>query len=168
MRQNAAMAGSRNHYEKAFSSWLTQHGVMAAGVDERVRPDVGGRRLKNFDFLVSGADAVFAIDVKGRRGSPWITRDDLFSLMAWDRLLDGAAQPALLFAFYAPGARLPARMNDVPAMDHVAETGTYRFCLLRIEDAQRLARPRSTRWGTYGFEWKAFCRAALPVDALLA
>lgn len=162
------MAGSKNHYEKAFSSWLAERRITAAGVDERARPDFGGRRLKNFDFLVNGAEQVFALDVKGRRGSPWITRDDLFSLMAWGKLLGGAAQPALLFAFYAPHARLPARLQTLPALSHVEVSGTYHFCLLRIEDAQRLARPRSTRWGTYGFEWAAFCRAALPASVLVA
>jgi hypothetical protein len=111
---------------------------------------------------------VFALDVKGRRGSPWITRDDLFSLMAWQKLLKGAAEPALLFAFYTPGPEVPSRLREVPAFSHVESTGIYRFCLLRLEDAQRLARPRSERWGTYGFEWKAFCRAALPADALLS
>ena len=75
---------------------------------------------------------------------------------------------AELFAFYAPHARLPARLQTLPALSHVEVSGTYHFCLLRIEDAQRLARPRSTRWGTYGFKWAAFCRAALPASVLVA
>ena len=161
------MAGDRNHYERAFTGWLNRRRLTAMGVDERARPHVQGRRLKNFDFLVNGAGRVYALDLKGRRGTPWITRDDLFSLMAWRGLFKGAAEPALLFAFYAPGPKTPSRLRDLPGPEHREGSGMYRFCVLALEDAQRLARPRSARWNTYGFEWKAFCKAARPADTLL-
>lgn len=161
------MAGLKNHYERAFSAWLNDCGLEALGVDERTRPIFAGRELKNFDFLVNGADRVFALDLKGRRSSPWITQDDLFSLMSWRSVLRGAAEPALLFAFYAPGPELPARLRALPALEHREPSGIYRFALLHIEDAQRLARERSAAWHTYGFEWGAFCRAVVPADKLL-
>lgn len=154
------MAGQGNHYERAFGSWLTGQGVNVLAVDERRRPVVQGRVLKNFDFLVQGADTVLALDVKGRRGTPWITGDDLFSLMAWRGLLGGAIEPALLFAFYAPGPDLPPRFAQLHATLHREAAGLYAFTILGLSDAQRLARPRSARWNTYGFQWRAFTRAA--------
>lgn len=161
------MAGNRNHYERAFSSWLAGHGIQALAVDERRRPVVEGRVLKNFDFLVNGAQSVLALDLKGRRGSPWITRDDLFSAMAWRNLLTGSVQPAFLFAFFSATARFTPRVDALAATTHTQECGAYRFCLLGLDDAQRLARPRSASWGTYGFEWAAFARAVTPADAAL-
>lgn len=164
------MAGDRNHYEKAFSGWLVASGLQSMGIDERARPRLPGRDLKNFDFLVNGAQAVYALDLKGRRGTPWITQDDLFSLMAWRRVARGALEPALVFAFYMPGlpgTELPARFHNLPALRLDLTTGIYLFSSLSLESAQRLARRRSRRWNTYGFEWAAFCKAARPVNELL-
>lgn len=161
------MAGTKNHYERAFSNWLACHGVQAMAVDERRRPVLQSRVLKNFDFLVNGADTVLALDLKGRRGSPWITQDDLFSLMAWRGLLGGRVEPALLFAFYSVDGSFSPRMADLPANVHHEPCGAYRFVILRLDDAQRLARPRSVKWRTYGFQWRAFADSAIAADQLI-
>lgn len=161
------MAGTRNHYERAFSGWLSASGVRALAVDERRRPVVESRRLKNFDFLVNGYQCVLALDLKGRRHSPWITRDDLYSMMAWRGLLRDRVEPAFLFAFYAGSGAPASRLTDLPALRYTVPGGVYRFALLWLEDAQRLARPRSAQWGTYGFQWAAFCRAVLPLDQVV-
>jgi len=161
------MAGTRNHYERAFSNWLVRSGLQAMAVDERQRPVVDTRVLKNFDFLVNGVDTVLALDLKGRRGSPWITQDDLFSLMSWQKLLRGKIEAAFLFAFYSADHQFTARIADLPAVLHVEPCGSYRFAALRLEDAQRLARARSSKWRTYGFQWAGFARAVIPADQLL-
>lgn len=164
---NADMAGKRNHYEGAFSGLVADCGIRALAVDEARRPVFNGIQLKNFDFLVNGLDAVWAFDLKGRRDRPWITGTDLFSMMAWRRLLKGKAAPAFLFAFFARAFESPGRVLQLDVTAHETPAGVYRFCVLPIEDAQRLARRRSERWRTYGFEWNAFARAALPLDAVL-
>lgn len=155
--------GDRNHYERTFSALIAPC-THALRVDEHVRPVLRGLELKNFDYLVNGHDRVWALDLKGRLGSPWISRTDLFSLMSWRRLLGGAIEPALLFTFFARDGALRAGLR---AYLHHTPAGVYGFALLRLADAQLLARPRSRRWGTLGFEWKAFCRAALPADQCL-
>ena len=161
------MAGDRNHYEGAFSGLLADAGVQAFAVDETRRPVLNGVQLKNFDFLVNGLDAVWALDLKGRRGSPWITRTDLFSMMGWAKLLQGKAAPAFLFAFFTRPFDNPGRLLQLDATPHETPAGVYYFCALPIEPAQRLARRRSEKWGTYGFEWNAFTRAVIPLDAIL-
>lgn len=158
------MAGDRNHYEGAFSGLVAESGVRALAVDEARRPVMNGVQLKNFDFLVNGIDAVWALDLKGRRGSPWITRTDLFSMMGWNVLLRGKARPGFLFAFFARPFDNPGRAALLNATEHETPGGVYRFCILPIEPAQRLARRRSEKWGTYGFEWNAFARAVVPLD----
>jgi hypothetical protein len=84
-------------------------------------------------------------------------------MLGWQQLLRGRAQPAFVFAFCGSNARL----NDLDATEYVTPSERYRFTLLSLEDAQRLARPRSKRWGTLGFEWKAFTRHARPVHRFL-
>ncbi|MCC6152103.1 MAG: HYExAFE family protein [Planctomycetes bacterium] len=157
------MAGDRNHYEIAFSAFLHDAGMTALAVEERRRPTLGGLVLKHFDFLVNGSDAVWALDLKGRRGTPWLTRTDIFSMLGWQQLLRAKAQPAFVFAFCGSHARL----NELDATEFITPTEHYRFTLLTLQDAQRLARPRSKRWGTLGFEWKAFTRHATALHTVL-
>ena len=161
------MAGQRNHYEGAFSGLLLDAGVRAVAVVENRRPVLNGIELKNFDFMVNGLDAVWALELKGRRERPWVTRTDLFSLMGWQRLFQGKAEPAFVFAFLTRHFENPGRLEHLNATLHETPAGLYRFCLLRVIDAQRLARPRSERWGTFGFEWRAFQRAAEPLETIL-
>jgi hypothetical protein len=162
------MAGDKNHYELAFSGLLVDAGVRAMAVNEARRPVLNGIELKNFDFLVNGLDCVWALDLKGRRDRPWITRTDMFSMMGWATLLKRSARPAFLFAFFRAAHESPGRLAALGATVHETPGGVYRFAALTIEDAQRIARPRSEKWGTFGFEWNAFARAVLPLDAILA
>ena len=157
------MSGDRNHYERAFSTLLQEAGVTALAMDEQRRPTLQGRQLKNFDFLVNGTQEVWALDVKGRRGTPWITRTDLFSMLGWKLLLRGKARLGFVFAF----AGQTPRLRDLECTGFQAPAQSYHFALLTLEDAQRLARPRSQSWGTFGFEWKAFCRHAKALGALM-
>jgi hypothetical protein len=161
------MAGDKNHYELAFSGLLLDAGVRALAVDEAKRPVLNGIQLKNFDFLVNGLDSVWALDLKGRRDRPWITRADMFSMMGWATLLKSAARPAFVFAFFHARHESPGRALALDASVHETPGGSYRFCVLTIEGAQRIARPRSERWGTFGFEWSAFARAVLPLESIL-
>jgi hypothetical protein len=161
------MAGDRNHYEMAFSGLLVDAGIQAMAVDETRRPVLNGIELKNFDFLVNGSDAVWALDLKGRRDRPWITRTDLFSMMGWATLLGASARPGFLFSFFRRIDQPAGRAASLPATVHETPGGVYCFCVLPIEQAQRIARPRSEKWGTFGFEWQAFAGAVLPLDALL-
>ena len=162
------MAGDKNHYEMAFSGLLVEAGVTALAVDESRRPVLNGVQLKNFDFLVNGLDAVWALDLKGRRDRPWITRTDLFSMMGWKSLLAGSACPGFLFSFFRGVHEVPGRVASLDATVHETPGGSYHFCLLPIDAAQRIARPRSEKWGTFGFDWVAFARAIQPLDAVLS
>ncbi|MCA8917054.1 MAG: HYExAFE family protein [Planctomycetes bacterium] len=161
------MAGDKNHYEMALSGLLVEAGVQALAVDETRRPVLNGVQLKNFDFLVNGLDRVWALDLKGRRDRPWITRTDLFSMMGWKSLLGAKAEPAFLFAFFNPVHETAGRAVQLDATVHETPGGIYRFCVLGIDAAQRIARPRSQKWGTFGFDWQAFSRAVQPLDAIL-
>jgi hypothetical protein len=162
------MAGERNHYEAAFSSLLAASGARALALHEGRRPVWQGRELKHFDFLVNGRSSVLALDLKGRRESPWVTRTDLFSMLGWRSLLAGKAEPGFAFAFFTqPGEEPPRAWADVATTAHATPAGVYRFTVLALEDAQRIARPRSARWGTLGFDWSDFTRVARSLESLV-
>ena len=163
----AGMAGDKNHYERTFSGLLVESNVQALAVDEARRPVLNGVQLKNFDFLINGLDAVWALDLKGRRDRPWVTRTDLFSMMGWKTLLGDAVETGFVFAFFCPDAEVSTRMLQLDAHVHETPVGVYRFCVLPVGEAQRIARQRSKKWGTFGFEWGAFARAVVPLDAVL-
>ena len=162
------MAGSRNHYEIAFSSLLCSTGSTAMSVEEIRRPVIAGRELKNFDFLVNGPREVWALDLKGRRGTPWITRTDLFSMLGWQTQFNAKARTGFVFGFFAPaGATFTRGVAALPSSLVSTPAGDYRFCLIDIETAQRLVQPRSRRWGTFGFDWKSFAAAAKPLEGII-
>ena len=160
------MAGDRNHYERTFSGLLLERGRQALAINDARRPVLRGRELKNFDFLINGARRVWAVDLKGRRGSPWITRGDLFSMMGWRSIFDGRAEPAFVFAFFEPAGQVRRLFRELDATRRETPAGVYYLCLLEIQDAQRLARPRSARWGTFGFERAAFKRHAYSLERI--
>ncbi|MEE9312277.1 MAG: HYExAFE family protein [Planctomycetota bacterium] len=156
------MAGDRNHYEIALSGWLVRNGVQAVSVDEATRPWMNGCQLKNFDYLINGHSQVLALDLKGRQDRPWITRTDLFSMMSWQSLFGNKANCGFLFSFYTPKGEDPKRLRELDASLLHSPIGEYRLCILSIEDAQRIARPRSKKWGTFDFDRAAFNRSAKP------
>jgi len=161
------MSGQRNHYEKVFSGLMLDLGVQALAIEQPRRPVLDGIELKNLDFLINGRDRVWGLDLKGRRDRPWITRADLFSLLGWRRLLPATVSPALLFAFFTPAGESPGRVLELPATLCERPAGDYRFCLLPLDAAQLLARPRSPKWGTFGFDWPAFAANVRALDDIL-
>lgn len=158
---------SCNHYERAFSSLLEREGIRHLRPSDARRPVRDGRKLKSFDFLVDGASEVWVVELKGRKGSPWITRGDLFSLMGWQTTFGPTARVALIFAFRTSPGETPRRLRDLAATCIDTPAGRYHFCLLDLHEVQLLARPRSERWGTCGFGARGFSRAARSLDELL-
>lgn len=136
-------------------------------MQEHRRPIMAGRELKNFDFLVNGPSRVWALDLKGRRGTPWITRTDLFSMLGWQSLFADRADTGFIFGFFTPLNMRPRGCGKLAATLVHTPAGDYRFCLLDIAAAQRLARPRSRRWATFGFEWDAFAAAVRPLEGTI-
>jgi hypothetical protein len=62
------MANRDNHYEAAFEEYLRERGVPYVAVDEARRSVLsGGGSLKSLDFIVSAPEAMWLVDVKGRR-----------------------------------------------------------------------------------------------------
>jgi hypothetical protein len=97
----------RNHYERAFESWLSCSNIQYIVIDERKRSALGRAKLKSFDFLLYPSNGQIIIaEVKGRafKGTSfarlagfecWVTADDVDSLAKWQQVF-GAGHTAVL------------------------------------------------------------------------
>ena len=174
------MTRRHNHYEAAFESFLRDHEVPYIAVDEAKRARMGGRSLKNLDFIISpvGASERWLVDVKGRRfgtaraGSPrraqawknWSTRDDIESMAHWQRLFGQPFTPLLAFAYEVVGDVAP-----LPA-DQLFEfrKRLYAMVAIRFDHYVSSARVISPKWGTCALPVERFRELARPLASFLA
>ncbi len=161
------MSQERYHYESAFAEMLRAHRVPFVGVDEARRTLLprGGPldELKSFDFVVYGARRNFLVDVKGRRTRgaalpSWATREDVDSLLSWERLF-GAGFEGLLVFMYDCEEQPPDGLFD----EVFAHTGRW-FCFraVSVRDFSGVMRTRSTRWRTVDITRRDLDRLRLP------
>ncbi|MFZ4573464.1 MAG: HYExAFE family protein [Phycisphaerales bacterium] len=162
------MSQERYHYESAFAAMLRTHRVPFVGVDEARRTllPVGGTlgKLKSFDFVVYGRAANFLVDIKGRRlagaaTANWTTREDIESLLEWERLFGDRFRSVLVFMF---------ETEVQPAdgvFDEVFASGPRWYSLKTVgaREYSRCMRTRSASWGTVDVPRRVF--DAMPAAA---
>jgi len=164
-----------NHYERAFESWLMDHGIEYVRADDRQRPGPPGRSVKNFDLLLCprGGRRVIA-EVKGRtyRGTNvveragfecWVTRDDVEGLTLWQRILGADHEAAFVFAYRVAQADVDFDGCDV--LDFAGER--YLFFCVRVDDYRRYMKRRSPKWETVTLPAERFRQCAVGLGALL-
>lgn len=88
-------------YENAFEEFLRKKEVLYIATDETRRPIFNGKKIKNFDFIISSFKEKYMVDVKGRRfrdhaWENWIHFQDIEGMKTWAMLLPGLKP---LFAF---------------------------------------------------------------------
>jgi len=167
--------GAANHYERAFESWLIDHQMAYVRADEHQRIGTVRRSVKNFDFLLyAPLGRRVIIEVKGRtfagttlaglRGLDcWVTRDDVWSLRAWQKALGAGHEAAFAFAYRAINVDVDFDGHDVLCLDG----DRYFFLCIHIEDYQRHMRQRSGRWQTVALPADRLREHAIDLSALL-
>lgn len=167
-----------NRYELAFERFLrsARAPYLANRQERRFQLD-NGKTLKNFDFVVSGADgANWIVDVKGRRfpggsASPkywknWTTRDDLVGLLRWEEIL-GAGSAAyrdrslFVFAYWVVGDKKPAP----PERLFRWRGAEYAFFAVPTKTFLSEARHISPKWGTFEIPARRFREVAEDASA---
>jgi hypothetical protein len=164
------MANRDNHYEAAFEEFLRVKQIPYVAVDETKRSLLGDASLKSLDFIVSTALGVsWLVDVKGRRfpagqqkqyWKNWSTRDDLLSLIAWQRLFGRASRGLFVFAYDVVGDRAPvaaARLFEY-------RSRLYGFVGIKLDDYAAGARQLSPAWDTLTMPAARFRSLAAPVE----
>lgn len=172
------------HYERAFESLLRSLDLPYLKVDDARRALLpqgarlehpAGASLKTFDHVVYGRRSLL-VEVKGRKGpcparlhkaprfENWTTRDDLQSLLAWERLFGEGFLAALAFvyAFEEP--------PTLAADRRVLEQDGLWFVVLAApaRDYMEHARTRSPRWGTVSVPTERFRQISTEIDQLCA
>lgn len=59
--------GGTQHYENLIEKILRENEILHIAIDESKRPLYGGKRIKNFDFIVSSFKGKYLIDIKGKQ-----------------------------------------------------------------------------------------------------
>ncbi len=179
------MAQRRRHYERAFEQYLRTARIPYVAVDEAKRsllPDGArlkladggqgsGRTLKSFDFVVYGDNTNLLVEIKGRRAPRrkdptrvggrlecWVTRDDIASLRAWERLFGPGFEGVIVFVYECDGQPPDGLFDEV-----IEEGGRwYAVRAIALDDYEGSMKTRSPRWGTVDLPREAFERLARP------
>jgi hypothetical protein len=165
------------HYEAAFESYLKARGWPYVLVDEAKKAVFANVSIKSFDFLVySDSRPNLLVDIKGRKfpvgatGSKssrawenWVTREDVDSLLEWERIFGKDFTAVLVFAYWLQGPAQHAPFEDV----HFFKDKSYAFAAISVVQYAELVRPRSEKWQTVAIPSAQFVKLARDVGSLL-
>jgi len=158
------MARRHHHYERAVERFLRFHRIPYVSVNEArktllppgLEPGPQGTdTLKSFDFVLYGLPNLLA-EVKGRRVGPsarldpWVTRQDVEDLLAWESLFGGDFRACLLFAFWFDAPPNTSRRADALPFEDIFEHDAKWYALRTIPAKEYAAHmtTRSPRWDT--------------------
>jgi hypothetical protein len=173
------MARRSVHYEAAFESYLQAKGWPYVVVDEAKKAIFADVSIKSFDFLVySDAQRNLLVDIKGRKfpdtrrpssgqsaraWENWVTREDIASLLEWERIFGADFVAVLVFAYWLQGAPGSAPFEDV----HFFRQRHYAFAAIAAGEYAAAVRPRSSRWQTLSMPAGEFSRTVRDVAKFL-
>lgn len=173
------MARRSVHYEAAFESYLQAKGWPYVVVDEAKKAIFADVSIKSFDFLVySDTQANLLVDVKGRKfpdtsrsasrqparaWENWVTREDIESLLEWERVFGADFVALLVFAYWLQGPPRSAPFEDT----HFFRRRHYAFVGIRVADYAAAVRPRSPKWQTLSMPAGQFVRSVRDVGGFL-
>ena len=167
------------HYEAAFESYLQARGWPYVVVDEAKKAIFANVSIKSFDFLVySESQPNLLVDVKGRKfpdpgrsssrqparaWENWVTREDIESLLEWEKIFGPEFAAVLVFAYWLQGAPSSAPFEDT----HFFRKRQYAFVAIRMAEYAAAVRPRSPKWQTLSMPAAAFARSVRDVAGFL-
>ncbi len=164
-----------NPYESAFESWLREHGVGFALMDERKRATLTRDPIKTFDYLLPATDGrIILAELKGRRFTGasferlrglecWVTADDVEGLAAWEEVFGTGHEGAFIFAYELCNVDVDTDGRELFGFDG----RQYVFLAVRLADYRGHMKRRSPKWRTVTLPAAAFRQCALSVEELL-
>ena len=88
-------SGNFSHYECMAEEYIIKNKISYMAINEGKKAFANSRKVKNFDFLISGKRKITALDIKGRHfgyaGAPsnlwenWILEDDITGMENWQK-----------------------------------------------------------------------------------
>lgn len=166
---------SRNHYERAFESWLIENRIRYVTVDEQKRATFARSRIKSFDFLVYPRSGQTIIaEVKGRsfKGTSfaklaglecWVTTEDIDGLTRWQEVFGGDHQAIFVFAYKVENIDVDFDGREVFDFD----ANRYVFLCVKLDDYRSFMKRRSPKWQTVTLPADKFRQCAMQIKDFL-
>ena len=166
---------SRNHYERAFESWLIDNRIQYLAVDEHKRAAFGRGKVKSFDFLLYPRNGQIIIaEVKGRKfkGTSlakltgfecWVTVEDTDGLGRWQEVFGQGHQAVFVFAYKFENIDVDFDGRDVYDFVH----DRYMFFGVKLDDYCEFMKRRSPKWQTVTLPADKFRQCAMQISELL-
>ena len=178
------MAQRRHHYEAAFEAYLRARRIPYVAVDEAKKALLpparsltsGTASLKSFDFVLYGQSGNLLAEVKGRRAPTsarkhsvrplrrlehWVPREDVDSLLAWERLFGVMFEATFIFIFLHEHQPPDALFEEL--FDHGGHW--YALRVISVRKYAKAMYSRSLRWGTVDIDHATFDRLSEPFSA---
>ncbi len=169
------MAQRRNRYDAAFEELLRDRKLPYVAVDESRRALMEQTSLKSMDYLVyaPGGEKNLLVDVKGRRfpvagsrgGSSWenwTTREDISSLLTWQRVFGDSVRALFVYA-YEVGSAIWSQ--EFPRL-YPYRGLSYAYFGVWVDEYQWDMKTRSEKWGTVFLSQAAFRRLRFPISRI--
>lgn len=165
----------RNHYERAFESWLIDNGIKYIAIDEHKKGVFGRSKIKSFDYLLYKKDGrAVTAEVKGRKfkGTSfekltglecWVTIEDIEGLNGWQRVF--GANSTAVFVFVYEAEKIDVDFDGMYAYEF--DSNRYVFFCIRLADYVRAMKQRSARWQTVTLAAEDFRRYAVRIERFL-
>ena len=165
----------RNHYERAFESWLIDNAIEYIAIDEHKKTVFGRSKIKSFDYLLYKKDGqAVTAEVKGRKfkGTSfekltglecWVTIDDIEGLSGWQSVFGTGSTAVFVFAYEAEKPDVDFDGRGAYEFD----SNRYVFFCIRLADYVLAMKPRSGKWRTVTLAAEDFRRYAVRIERFL-
>ena len=166
---------SRNHYERAFQSWLIDNRIQHIAIDERKRAAFGRSKIKSFDFLLYPRNQqVIIAEVKGRkfRGTSfarlagfecWVTSEDVNGLTRWRQVFGRGHTAVFVFAYAIDNIDVDFDGREV----YNFNDNRYAFFAVKLNNYRAFMKVRSPKWQTVTLPADKFRCCAVQMQELL-
>lgn len=162
----AKRKGNHSHYEVMFEYFLRKNQVLYIAVDEKRKPIVDEKPIKNFDFIVSSFNGKYLVDIKGKIFAPnvwdnWVTEDDLSGLKVWGNHFN-AFVPLLVIPYLVKEDHIHHLKDYADIRKH--ENKTYGIVAVTLAEFYTHARPRSKTWKAIYVDKYTFMKICKPLS----
>lgn len=156
-----------SHYEALIEDLLRKNEVLYIAINERKRPIYGGKRIKNFDFIISSFNGKYLVDIKGKtfpygqsgRWENWVTIDDISGLKLWATHFN-AFTPLLVFTYLIKDRKYHSEFKDL----YNFKRKCYGVVAIELGDYYSNAKPRSRGWHAIYVSGNTFKNIVKPVS----
>ncbi len=170
-----AVLSTKNHYEKAFESWLRERKIQYVSVDQNKRAVFKKVSIKSFDFIIPSKDRqILIVEVKGRKFTAdslkktsalqtWVSIDDVEGLENWQRIFGNHYKAVFAFIY-----KMELPEVDFGEYDYfVFNDNKYIFLIIPLDEYKKRMVLRSPKWRTVTLLTKDIKQCAFPANKYL-